>query len=104
MIPISMRESIDFNDKDGTVFKFKPKSASLEREFMMLCYDMQKDGSIEAIDKSCEFFDKIVLGWSGKGLPAFTDKPSQHWNLEERMAIFTMWSECNLLPVTTKKK
>lgn len=104
MIPISMRESIEFTDSDGIVFKFKPKSAALEREFMILCFDMQKDTSIDSIDKTTTFFNKIVLGWNGDGMPEYNDNPAQYFNLEERMAIFTMWQECNVLSAVNKKK
>ena len=40
MIPLSMKEFVEYTDTDGIVFRFKPKGAILEREQM----DIWKEG------------------------------------------------------------
>ena len=95
MIPLSMKEFVEFKDTDGIVFRFKPKGAMLERQQM----DIWVDGeSIEKYrDKLDAFIDSILI------LPLYNDMPSKVFNSEEKIELLRMWNEANKLTREEKK-
>ena len=95
MIPLSMKEFVEFKDTDGIVFRFKPKGAILERQQM----DIWTEGeSIEKYrDKLDAFIDSILI------LPLYNDMPSKVFNSEEKIELLRMWNEANKLTREEKK-
>jgi len=95
MIPLSMKEFVEFKDTDGIVFRFKPKGAMLERQQM----DIWVDGeSIEKYrDKLDAFIDSILI------LPLYNDMPSKVFNSDEKIELLRMWNEANKLTREEKK-
>lgn len=95
MIPLSLKEFVEFKDTDGVTFRFMPKGGLLEREQM----DIWKEG--ESVDKSRDkldaFIDKILL------LPVYANLPSTVFNSEEKIELLRMWNECNRLSKEQKK-
>jgi hypothetical protein len=95
MIPLSMKEFVEYTDTDGIVFRFKPKGAILEREQM----DIWKEGeTVEQYrDKLDTFIDRILI------LPLYPQCPSKIFNSEEKIELLRMWNEANKLTKEQKK-
>ena len=95
MIPLSMKEFVEFKDTDGIVFRFKPKGAMLERQQM----DIWREGETvdQYRDKLDNFIDSILI------LPLYADMPSKIFNSEEKIELLRMWNEANKLTREEKK-
>lgn len=95
MIPLSMKEFVEYTDTDGIVFRFKPKCAILERAQM----DIWREGeTVEQYrDKLDAFIDRILI------LPLYKDIPSKVFNFEEKIELLRMWNEVNKLTREQKK-
>lgn len=89
MIPVSSKESVEYKDKDGVVFTFKPKSGTLERE-MWSIWKAGDDNDTTA-NKLDAFIDKILLS------------PKADYNSEEKARIIKFWHDANALTVEEKK-
>lgn len=89
MIPVSSKESVEHKDIDGVVWKFKPKTGSLEKE-MLDIYDEKLDykDRLKVIDA---FIDKILIS------------PKADYNSDEQAEIIKFWNQANRLTAEEKK-
>lgn len=94
MIPLSSREFVEHTDKDGMVWRFKPKSGTLENELLKL---WEKGIDIEEMGKRREaFIEKILIS------PIDEYKKADYYS-DEKVKIIGFWNECNRLAVEEKK-
>lgn len=101
MIPVSQREFVEFKDKDGVLFKFRPKSGILEREmFNIFKENISVDEKLRLTD---EFVDKILLAPEYKDENGEPVKPSDKLNSQEKQMVLGFWHEANRLAVEEKK-
>jgi len=89
MIPVCSKEVIDYTAVDGTAWKFKPKTGTLEKA-MFEIYD-------EKLDYKDRF--KVVEGLIDKILIS----PKADYNSDEQAVIIRYWNEANKLTVEEKK-
>jgi hypothetical protein len=89
MIPVSSKESIEYVDSDKVVWKFKPKTGSLEKE-MFGIYDENIDykARLTVVDA---FIDKILI------------TPKADYNSDEQAEIIKYWNLANRLTTEEKK-
>jgi hypothetical protein len=89
MIPVSSKESVEYVDSDKVVWKFKPKTGSLEKE-MFNIYDENIDFKtrLKVFDA---FIEKILIS------------PKADYNSEEQSEIIKFWIQANKLTVEEKK-
>jgi len=89
MIPVSSKESIEYVDSDKVVWKFKPKTGSLEKE-MFGIYDENIDykARLTVVDA---FIDKILIS------------PKADYNSDEQAEIIKYWNLANRLTTEEKK-
>jgi vancomycin resistance protein YoaR len=90
MIPVSSREFVEYKDDDGMVFRFKPKSGTLENELWSV-YDENSDQKAQR-NRFDEFFNKILIS------PKDAD-----YNSDEKVKIVKFWHDANRLAVEQKK-
>ena len=95
MIPISSKEFIEYKDPaDGVVFKFKPKTGTLEREMYEL-WNEKKDLTMKEIHeadiKLMDFINKILVS------------PKADYNSDECAQILRLWNDANRLTKEEKK-
>jgi hypothetical protein len=108
MIPVSCKESIEYKDEDGIVWKFAPRYGALEREFIQLSDTVIGKPILEQLALMDSFFDKILIGWKdekGRMRPFPSDKkPSAILNQNEKTrVVFRYWIEANKLTPEEKK-
>ena len=89
MIPMCSRESVEFVDNDGTAWKFKPKTGTLENQMFTLYGEGMKYDEIKK--NVSDFVDKILIS------------PKGDYNSEEHREILNLWNEANHLSTTEKK-
>jgi len=89
MIPVSSKESIEYVDSDKVVWKFKPKTGSLEKE-MFGIYDENIDykARLTVVDA---FIDKILIS------------PKADYNSDQQAEIIKYWNLANRLTTEEKK-
>ena len=89
MIPVSSKESIEYVDSDKVVWKFKPKTGSLEKE-MFGIYDENIDykARLTVVDA---LIDKILI------------TPKADYNSDEQAEIIKYWNLANRLTTEEKK-
>ena len=96
MIPLSLKESIEFKDpSDGMLFKFKPKGGILEREQLNIWKDADDADLFRS--RLDEFIDKIII------VPVYDMKASDVLNIDEKLKIIGFWNEANKLTKEEKK-
>jgi hypothetical protein len=89
MIPLSSKESVEYKDSDSVVWKFKPKTGSLEKE-MFGIYDDNIDYK-ERLKVVDAFIDKILIS------------PKADYNSDEQAEIIRFWNMANKLTPEEKK-
>jgi hypothetical protein len=89
MIPVSSKESIEYKDGDGVVWKFKPKTGTLEKA-MFDIYDENIDYKKRLVVVD-DFIDKILIS------------PRSDYNSDEQAEIIKYWNMANKLTAEEKK-
>ena len=104
MIPLSCKDSVEFRDDDGTVYKFKPKTGRLERELCELFSSIENKPALDQINARDSFINKILVGWSGPGLPSFpASAVADEFGAEQKTRILEMWGKAGDVSVEEKK-
>jgi hypothetical protein len=89
MIPVSSKESIEYVDSDKVVWKFKPKTGSLEKEmFGIYNENIDYKARLTVVDA---FIDKILI------------TPKADYNSDEQAEIIKYWNLANRLTTEEKK-
>lgn len=89
MIPVSSREFVEHKDSDGVVWKFKPKTGSLEKE-MFGIYE-EDVPFMTRLSKTDAFIEKILVN------------PKADYNSDEQAEIIKFWNMANRLTAEEKK-
>jgi hypothetical protein len=106
VIPISSKnEFVEYTDSDGVVFKFRPKTPALEREWVTWSkIASQADTDTQkSIDATRDFVNKILVGWSGDNTPPVPTEPASIWVIEELSQLIEFWGNANTLSKEQKK-
>jgi hypothetical protein len=94
MIPVSSKEYVEYKDSDGTNWRFKPKSGSLEKEMYLLWEDgISQEESAKRLDA---FMDKIILS-------PIDEYKKADYNSLEKSKIINFWNNANRLTIEEKK-
>jgi hypothetical protein len=103
MIPLCSREKISYT-ADGITWHFKPKIGALEYDAVALFGELAKPEDTKTqMQMVDEFFDRIIIGWSGPGMPDFPESPSTLFSHEEKTELIICWSKANALTEEEKK-
>lgn len=94
MIPISSKEFVEIKDSDGTQWRFKPKSGTLETEMYLIWEnEISQEDSNKRLDA---FMEKIVLS-------PIDEYKKADYNSHEKCKIINLWNTANRLEVEQKK-
>jgi hypothetical protein len=101
MIALSKNDVINYTDSDGNTFNFLPNTGAIEREYLVVA----KLSGEECFERMMDYFDKVVIGWSGPHLPPFPQdkKGSNVLSSTERLAVLELWQDANKLSRDQKK-
>ena len=105
MIPLGCKESVEFTDTDGTTFKFLPKTGRLERELLELFAKSETASPIEQRKAYDGFLEKILIGWRGPGMPAYSkENVGDLFSMQQKSRILNdMWDKAGDVSVEEKK-
>jgi hypothetical protein len=107
MIPVSSKGFVQYEDEDGVIFKFKPKSGDVEDKLMTYYANDDKD-LVKVINSAKELFNFVLLGWEdvkNVGMPSYPkDKnAAKLFTPDERTQILQYWHKANVLTPVEKK-